>query len=135
MSRRTPLGREELRAWLTRAGEQSVSDSELLHLLNAHADAIPSASRNAMAFAVAMLRDVYANDADARYWLSRYRREFGGLTAADLLRCGRAQEVESLLVRLWNHRTPVQPKLWTFQAGGAGGTRTVREHSGNGRRA
>lgn len=53
-------------------------------------------------FVLAVLRDLYQNDADIRIWLNTPRRTFGGNCAADLLSTGRASEVESLLIEQWN---------------------------------
>ena len=83
-SRSGLIGREELRAWLAPdSGEGST-------------------------FVVALLRDLYPKDADVGVWLSTRRPEFQGLSAADLLRTARADEVETLLVRVWNHATKPQ---------------------------
>ena len=98
------VGKEELQTWLAPSDEDSVSDSDLRRLLHGSADAILATSRKAMVFALALLKDVYAEDADVELWLTRQRSEFGGLTAVDLFRSGRAEEVEALLVRLWNTR-------------------------------
>jgi hypothetical protein len=60
------------------------------------------APRDTSSFALAVLEDLFADDADVRAWLNRSRIEFRGLSAAALLREGRTDEVEALLVRQWN---------------------------------
>jgi len=78
------IGKEQLRAWLAPSAEST-------------------------GFALALLRDLYTDDADIREWLGKGRSEFHGLTAAELLRAGRADEVEALLVRQWNAMTLTTP--------------------------
>jgi len=75
--RHSRVDKEQLRTWLAPSAEST-------------------------GFAMALLRDLYTDDADVRAWLGRGRSEFQGLTAAQLLRAGRADEVEALLVRQWN---------------------------------
>lgn len=67
------------------------------------------APSTASSFAIAVLEDLFSDDADVRAWLDQSRNEFGGLTASELLHAGRADEVEALLVRLWN--TSTQPRM------------------------
>jgi hypothetical protein len=85
------VGKDELRAWLS-----------------------PSASLGSAAFALALLRDLYRDDADVRAWLAEARSDFHGQTAAELLRTGRAHQVETLLVRLWNSSTKTRLRRPTF---------------------
>jgi hypothetical protein len=53
-------------------------------------------------FVLAVLRDIYPNEADVRRWLNTPHNELGGTTAVDLLSTGRVREVESILVEHWN---------------------------------
>jgi uncharacterized protein (DUF2384 family) len=55
-------------------------------------------------FVLAVLRDIYDSDAEARLWLNTPRWTLGGLSAAELLSAGRAAEVEALLIEQWNAR-------------------------------
>lgn len=55
-------------------------------------------------FVLAVLRDLFENDADIRLWLNTPRPAFGGRCAADLLSMGRGSDVESLLIEQWNAR-------------------------------
>jgi hypothetical protein len=73
--------------------EQRVTKEQLQSWLAPTADS---------SFAVAVLEDLFIDDADVRAWLNRGRIEFRGQSAAALLRAGRADEVDALLVRQWN---------------------------------
>jgi hypothetical protein len=55
-------------------------------------------------FILAVLRDIYADEADVKRWLNTPHNELGGRTAVDLLSTGRINEVESILVEHWNAR-------------------------------
>jgi hypothetical protein len=53
-------------------------------------------------FILAVLRDIYADEADVKRWLNTPHNELGGSAAVDLLSSGRLREVESILVEHWN---------------------------------
>lgn len=53
-------------------------------------------------FVLAVLRDIYADEADVKRWLNTPHNELGGTAAVDLLSAGRLREVESILVDHWN---------------------------------
>ena len=53
-------------------------------------------------FVLAVLRDIYADEADVKRWLNTPQNELGGRSAVDLLSAGRVGEVESILVEQWN---------------------------------
>lgn len=55
-------------------------------------------------FVLAVLRDIYADEADVKRWLNTPHNELGGRSAVDLLSSGRVAEVESILVEWWNTR-------------------------------
>lgn len=55
-------------------------------------------------FVLAVLRDIYEDDAEVKRWLNTPHSELGGRSAVDLLSTGRAGEVESMLVDHWNAR-------------------------------
>lgn len=55
-------------------------------------------------FVLAVLRDIYASEADIARWLAIPRQEFDGRSARDLMRTHRALEVELLVVREWNRQ-------------------------------
>ena len=53
-------------------------------------------------FVLAVLRDIYADEAEVKRWLNTPHDQLGGSTAVDLLSTGRLREVESILVEHWN---------------------------------
>lgn len=53
-------------------------------------------------FVLAVLHDAFASDADVGVWLTRRRKELGGMSARDALLTGRAADVEELAVKTWN---------------------------------
>lgn len=55
-------------------------------------------------FVLAVLRDIYADEADVKRWLNTPHNELSGRSAVDLLSAGRIGEVESILVEHWNAR-------------------------------
>lgn len=55
-------------------------------------------------FVLAVLRDIYENDAEVRLWLHTPRPQLGGQSPTELLSRGRTAEVESILVEEWNSR-------------------------------
>jgi hypothetical protein len=102
IGRRLVSGRR-LRAWLAPSPEDFISDSDLRLVLGIDPEAISPSDRESMLFALALLRDVYADDRDVERWLLQPRPEFGGATAANLLRGGEVHVIETLLVREWNN--------------------------------
>ncbi len=50
----------------------------------------------------AILRDIYASDAEVDRWLHEPQEELDGRTAAELLGSGRTLDVEAALIRQWN---------------------------------
>jgi hypothetical protein len=71
-------------------------------LVGAPGDAISESARSRR-FILAVLRDLYPNDFDVQLWLTTPRAELRGASARELLTSERIGEVESLVVRLWNH--------------------------------
>ena len=55
-------------------------------------------------FVLAVLRDIYDQEADIKRWLNTPHNELGGRSAIDLLSAGLTAEVESVLVEHWNAR-------------------------------
>jgi hypothetical protein len=55
-------------------------------------------------FVLAVLRDIYDQEADIKRWLNTPHHELGGRSAIDLLSAGRIAEVETVLVDHWNAR-------------------------------
>ena len=55
-------------------------------------------------FVLAVLRDMYEDEADVMLWLNSPHGELGGQCAVDLISAGRVAEVESILIEHWNAR-------------------------------
>ena len=55
-------------------------------------------------FILAVLRDMYTDEADVKRWLNTPHNELGGRSAVELLSSGQVDEVESILVEWWNTR-------------------------------
>lgn len=55
-------------------------------------------------FVLAVLRDIYSNDAEVRLWLHTPRPQLGGQSPSEYLSMGRSAEVEEILVEEWNTR-------------------------------
>jgi hypothetical protein len=55
-------------------------------------------------FILAVLRDIYADEAEVKRWLNTPHNELGGRAAIDLLSAGKVGDVESILVDHWNGR-------------------------------
>lgn len=55
-------------------------------------------------FILAVLRDIYTDEAEIKRWLNTPHNELGGRTAVDVLSTGRVSELESILVEHWNAR-------------------------------
>jgi hypothetical protein len=55
-------------------------------------------------FILAVLRDIYADEAEIKRWLNTPHNELGGRAAVDLLSAGKVSDVESMLVDHWNGR-------------------------------
>lgn len=55
-------------------------------------------------FILAVLRDIYADEAEVKRWLNTPHNELGGRAAVDLLSAGKVVDVESMLVDHWNAR-------------------------------
>lgn len=53
-------------------------------------------------FVLAVLRDIYDDEADVKRWLNTPHTQLGGVSAVDLMSSGRVNEVESALIAYWN---------------------------------
>jgi hypothetical protein len=103
------MTREELEQWLGEAGEESVGIGEIAEVLHMVVDA----SRRALAiadagelremrFALAVLRDVFPDDADVRSWLRAPSLDMDGIAPAELVAAGRIRDFADLAVAEWN---------------------------------
>jgi hypothetical protein len=93
---------ERLRAWLTPKARPATA-AELRVFFDVDADALSRECRDAMTFALVVLRDLYADDEDVSRWLDAARDGFDGASATDLLRRGEGWEVTAAVVRAWYH--------------------------------
>jgi hypothetical protein len=55
-------------------------------------------------FILAVLRDIYADEAEVKRWLNTPHNELGGRAAIDMLSAGKVRDVESMLVDHWSAR-------------------------------
>ena len=98
------LKEEQLRAWLQTPGGQGADERELREIFGDAAVSIPDVARHRLRFAVEMLRDMFADDAEIRVWLHDPAPDMGA-APIELLRAGRVRDVEAALVRQWNLRS------------------------------
>lgn len=108
------MDRQQLETWLCGPDAPVPTPAEIARVLGVPLDSIGdttllrAADRlRAVRFAVAVLRDVYADDADVRRWLRAPRAELDGRRALDLLFAGRADAVAELAVRDWHRPVAV----------------------------
>ena len=93
----------ELKTWLLGAHEAApLSIPGVGTVLGVGPDAVPPAMRQSLRFVLAALRDIYVDELEVWLWLSRPRRDVGGVSPADLLLAGRVAELEALAVHEWN---------------------------------
>jgi hypothetical protein len=105
------MTRQDLEQWLGAAvdsnGLRFTEVAEVLHLvLDASRKSLAIADAEelrTLRFALAVLRDVFATDADVRAWLVAPSAALAGQPPADLLADGRIHELAELAVREWNH--------------------------------
>ncbi len=107
------MNKQELERWLCGPDAPILTPAEIAASLGVSLDAIGdttllrTADRlRALRFTLAVLRDVFPDDEDVRFWLRTPRAEFGGLCGLELLLAGRMRAVEDLATREW-HRPPV----------------------------
>jgi hypothetical protein len=103
------MTRQELEQWLCGGGTLLPSAAEVAALLGVTRDVMVDAAPHAAArrlaharFAIAVLRDVFADDHAVRCWLRTPRPELDGRSGRDLLWAGETRAVEDLAVREWH---------------------------------
>jgi antitoxin Xre/MbcA/ParS-like protein len=103
------MNRQELEQWLGAVDSTGLGFTELAEVLHLVLDpsresiAIADAEDlRALRFTLAVLRDVFGNDADVRAWLAAPSLALDGSSPADLVSTGRIQELADLAVREWN---------------------------------
>jgi hypothetical protein len=103
------MNRQDLEQWLGAVDSSGLEFDEVAEVLQL----LLGASRRSLAiagaeelgtlrFALAVLRDVFATDADVRDWLTRPSALLDGRSPADLLSAGRIDELADLAVGAWN---------------------------------
>jgi hypothetical protein len=95
------MRQHELEEWL-RGGEDRGTTAADVALLGADTGSINEAVARSIGFVLAVLRDIYADDAAVWRWLWRPRSDLGYARAADLLLAGDAARIEALVTYQWN---------------------------------
>jgi hypothetical protein len=96
------MRREELESWLCDGVEREPTPTEMAILLGTESDFAAPTTRRTIRFVLAVLRDIYAEEAAVWRWLYRPRSDLADLRAIDLLRGNRTAQLESLVVSEWN---------------------------------
>ena len=103
------MTRQELETWLCGDGTRVPTFAEVATLLGTTPDrvagpALPPQARGlaGLRFTIAVLRDVFGDDAHVRHWLRAPRPELGGRTCVELLRAGQTRAVEELAIHEWH---------------------------------
>jgi hypothetical protein len=103
------MNRQDLEQWLGAVSSDGFPFTELAEVLHLLLDAarpslaIADAEEfRTLRFALAVLRDVFATDADVRAWLIAPAVGLDGRSPADLVSEGRVHELADLAVREWN---------------------------------
>jgi hypothetical protein len=65
-------------------------------------DQLRPSQEQSLRFVLAVLRDIYPDDATVWRWLHEPHGELGDAPPADLIRANRAAPLESLVVAKWN---------------------------------
>ena len=95
------MRQHELEEWL-RGGDDRGTTAADLAILGADTGLITEQMARSIGFVLAVLRDIYADDAGVWRWLWRPRSDLGYARAADLLRIGDGTRVEALVTYQWN---------------------------------
>ena len=97
------MTRQELEAWLCGDDASPPTAAEVAALIGVPLGVPLGAGRAGLRFTLALLRDVFPEDAVVRRWLRTPRAELGGRSGIDLLRAGATDPVEELALREWHH--------------------------------
>ena len=111
------MTRQELETWLCCDGTRVPTFAEVAAILGVPRHRVVGRSLPPHAlgladlrFTIAVLRDVFADDAHVRHWLREQRRELGGRSCLELLRAGQTRAVEELAMLEW-HAPAYAPSL------------------------
>lgn len=94
------LGKPELERWLCDDHSRPTA-SDVATLLGQDDELRPSQEQS-LRFVLAVLRDIYQDDATVWRWLSEPQGDLGDAPPAELIRADRAAPLESLVVAKWN---------------------------------
>ena len=118
------MRQHDLEMWLCGDGDDGPTAIDVA-ILGADPGALSDQAIRSIAFVLAVLRDLYTDDAAVWRWLWRPRPDLGYARAADLLLAGDGARVETLATYQWNAAqgadTLERAPSGTFQH--AGGTR------------
>ena len=95
------MRQHELEEWLRGSDDLGSAPADLA-ILGADTGSVTEAMARSIGFVLAVLRDIYADDAAVWRWLWRPRSELGYARAADLLLAGDGARIESLVTYQWN---------------------------------
>jgi hypothetical protein len=95
------MRQHELEMWL-RGSDDRGSTAADLATLGADTGAVTESIARSIGFVLAVLRDMFADEAAVWRWLWRPRPELGFARAADLLLAGDATRIEALVTYQWN---------------------------------
>ncbi len=102
------MRKHELEMWLCGGDDDGPTATDIA-ILGADPASLPPGAVRSIGFVLAVLRDLYGDDAAVWRWLRRPRPDLGYARAADLLLAGDAARIEALVTYQWN----------VAQAGGA----------------
>jgi hypothetical protein len=95
------MRQHELEMWLCGDGDDGPTAVDVA-ILGADPGALSPQAIRSIGFVLAVLRDMYPDDAAVWRWLWRPRPDLGYSRAADLLLAGDATRVETLVTYQWN---------------------------------
>jgi hypothetical protein len=114
------MRQHELEEWL-RGDDHGATAADIANL-GADTGSVTEAVARSIGYVLAVLRDIYADDAAVWRWIWRPRLEFGYARAADLLLAGEGARIEALVTYQWNaaqgEGAPPPTPLTTFQHAG-----------------
>jgi hypothetical protein len=103
------MQRQELEVWLGAADGRLLSVAQIAQIAGLSADDVARAERlstpecrRTFSMTLAILRDVYVDDADIRRWLRAGRRELEGRAPLSVLLTACASEVVDLAAQDWS---------------------------------
>ncbi len=95
------MRQHELEEWLRDCDDRGASAADIA-MLGADTGSVTEAVARSIGFVLAVLRDIYVDDAAVWRWLWRPRSELGYARAADLLLAGDGARIEALVTYQWN---------------------------------